>query len=125
MSDPLCGGLSDPIFNARRNNTFISFRRDHVSDGQGGWIIVYVQYLSFLGRIRPASSSEKETARQEQRAISHVLYVTHGTDVARMDLVIGGGICVDIQGVREPSQAGHHLEIDCLETQRETTEIGT
>jgi len=112
-------------FTSLLNNTFVSFRRDRVPDGQGGWSILYIQNLIFDGRIRPATSAEKETARQEQRAISHVLYVVHGTDVARGDLVSGGGITVDIQGVREPSQAGHHLEIDCMETQREVTEVGS
>jgi len=117
--------MSDAIFESLLNNTFVSFRRDRVSDGQGGWSIVYIHNITFKGRIRPASSAEKETAQQEQRAISHVLYVVGGTDVARGDLVIGGGIAVDIQGVRDPSQAGHHLEVDCMETQRETTEVGS
>ena len=117
--------MSDAIFESLLNNTFVSFRRDRVSDGQGGWSIVYVQNITFNGRIRPASSAEKETAQQEQRAISHVLYVVAGTDLARGDLVIGAGLAVDVQGVREPSQADHHLEIDCMETQRETTEVGS
>jgi len=126
--------MSDAIFTALishdtiltgRTHDFVSFRRDRVSDGQGGWTIVYVQYLSFNGRLRPASSAEKETAQQEQRAISHVLYTEHHIDLARGDLVIGGGISVDILGVREPSLAAHHLEIDCMETQRETTEVGS
>jgi len=117
--------MTDVIFESLLNNTFISFRRDRISDGQGGWSIIYVENITFDGRIRPASSAEKETARQEQRAISHVLYVVDGTDIARGDLVIGGGITVDIQGVREPSQASHHLEIDCMETQREATEVGS
>jgi SPP1 family predicted phage head-tail adaptor len=118
--------VSDAIFDSLLNNSFVSYRRDRVDDGQGGWRIVYVQHLTFAGRIRPASSAEREVAQQDQRAISHVLYTTHGTDVARGDWVLGGGISVDIEGVREPSQAAHHLEIDCLEIQREeTTEVGT
>jgi SPP1 family predicted phage head-tail adaptor len=117
--------MTDAIFDSLLNNTFVSFRRDRVSDGQGGWMIIYVQNITFLGRIRPASSAEKETAKREERAISHVLYVVHGEDIARGDLVIGGGIGVDIQGVREPSQAAHHLEIDALETQSESCEVGS
>lgn len=117
--------MSDAIFGSLLNNSFVSYRRDRTDDGQGGWRIAYVAYLTFVGRIRPASSAEKQVAQQEQRAISHVLYIVDGIDVARGDWVIGGGISVDIQGVREPSQAGHHLEIDCLEIQRETTEIGS
>jgi SPP1 family predicted phage head-tail adaptor len=117
--------MSDAIFDSLLNNTFVSFRRDRIPDGQGGWPIAYVQNITFLGRMRPASSAEKETAKREERAISHVLYVVHGEDIERGDWVIGGGIAVDVQGVREPSQAAHHLEIDCMETQREATEVGS
>lgn len=107
-------------FESLLNHTFTIMRRERTSDGQGGWTITYVEIGSAEGRIRPASSGEREVAAQEQRQISHVLYVAAGgTDIARGDLVIGGQLTVDVQGIREPSQAGHHLEIDCLETQRE------
>ena len=111
--------MSDAIFESLLNHTFAIYRRERTSDGQGGWSITYVANGSAEGRMRPASSAEREVAAEEQRAISHVLYVVHGADIVRGDLVIGGGITVDIQGVREPSQAEHHLEIDCMETQRE------
>ena len=112
-------------FTSLMNNTFYSFRRERTADGQGGWAITYAPHLTFLGRIRPATSAEKETAQQEGRAISHVLYVVYGTDIERGDMVIGGRLTVDVLGVREPSQAAHHLEIDCIETQRESTEVGS
>ena len=111
--------MSDAIFESQLNHTFTIMRRERTSDGQGGWPILYGDSWSAEGRMRPASSAEREVAAAEQRQISHVLYVVAGTDIARGDLVIGGGIMVDIQGVREPSQAEHHLEIDCMETQRE------
>jgi SPP1 family predicted phage head-tail adaptor len=107
------------VFESLLNHTFTIMRRGRTSDGQGGWTITYADIGNAEGRIRPASSAEREVAAAEQRQISHVLYVVDGTDIARGDLVIGGGITVDVQGVREPSQAGHHLEIDCMETQRE------
>ena len=114
------------VFESLLNHTFTILRRERTSDGQGGWAITYTLLGSAEGRMRPASSTEREVAAAEQRQISHVLYVAAGgTDIARGDLVTGGGITVDIQGVREPSQAGHHLEIDCLEVQREITEIGS
>jgi len=107
------------VFESLLNHTFTIWRRERTSDGQGGWAITYALLGSAEGRMRPASSAEREVAAAEQRQISHVLYVVDGTDIARGDLVVGGGLTVDIQGVREPSQAGHHLEIDCLEMQRE------
>lgn len=111
----------DAIFESLLNHTFTIMRRERTSDGQGGWAITYALIGSARGRMRPASSAEREVAAAEQRQISHVLYVVHGEDIARGDLVIGGGVTVDVLGVREPSQAGHHLEIDCMETQREVT----
>ena len=113
--------MTDAVFGSLLNNNFILSRRDRLPDGQGGWAIVWAPNGSTLGRIRPASSAEREAARQEQRAITHVLYMVHGTDILRGDRVECGDLTVDVQGIREPSKAGHHLEIDCLEVQHEAT----
>lgn len=102
------------------NNGFTITRMDRVSDGQGGWGQVPVTVGTVNGRMRPASASEREVAAQEQRQISHVLYVIAGTDIARGDLVTGAGLTVLVQGVREPSLAEHHLEVDCLEIQKDS-----
>jgi hypothetical protein len=48
--------------------------------------------------------------------------VLPATDIARGDLVTCDGLAVDVQGVRDPSFAGHHLEVDCVETQRDLTQ---
>ncbi len=111
------------IFQSLLNNVFILSRRDRLPDGQGGWVIVYAANGSVRGRIRPATSAEREVAKMEQRAITHVLYVVHGTDIQRGDRVECGDLTVDVQGVREPSKDGHHLEIDCLEVQHEATVV--
>jgi SPP1 family predicted phage head-tail adaptor len=113
------------VFESLLNNTFTISRRDRLADGQGGWAIVWVANGSAVGRIRPASSEEREVAKMEERAISHVLYVVHGTDIVRGDRVECGDLTVDVQGIREPSKAGHHLEIDCMEVQHEITEVGS
>jgi SPP1 family predicted phage head-tail adaptor len=73
------------------------------------------------GRIRPASSSEREVAQQEERLLTHVLYVAAGSDIARGDRVSVGNLTVEVLGVREPSKAGEHLEIDCEEQQPEVS----
>ena len=61
------------VFESLLNNTFTISRRDRISDGQGGWAIVYAAIDSVQGRIRPASSEEREVAKMEQRSISLVL----------------------------------------------------
>jgi SPP1 family predicted phage head-tail adaptor len=109
------------------NRTATIWRRDRTPDGQGGFPIGYVQVAAVRGRMRPASSGEQEIAAAQGRQITHVLYVLHGTDVARGDQVDIDGMTVEVQGVREPSRAGYHLEVDCRERQPEmsTVESGT
>ena len=113
------------VFESLLNNTFTVSRRIRISDGQGGWTVAWSAIGTVKGRIRPASSAEREIAAQEGRDISHVLYLVAGADVERGDLVECGALDVEVQGVREPSLAAHHLEVDCLERQAESTEAGS
>jgi len=110
------------VFASLLNNTFTVSRRARTSDGQGGHAIAYVEIGTVAGRIRPATSSEQEVADSEEQQISHVLYVDAGSDIARGDLVECGDLAVEVLGIREPSLAGKHLEIDCQERQNESTE---
>jgi len=110
------------VFTSLLNNTFTVSRRVRTDDGQGGWEITYLEMGTMEGRIRPATSQEREVADAEEQQISHVLYVVHGEDVLRGDLVVCDDLEVEVLGVREPSKAGEHLEIDCRERQPETTE---
>ena len=110
------------VFESLLNNTFTIERRDRVWDGQGGWAIVYGEIGTVDGRIRPATTVEREVAATEERHITHVLYVVVGEDIARGDQVTCGELVVEIMGIREPSLAGRHLEIDCLERQHELVE---
>jgi head-tail adaptor len=118
--------MSEAVFATLLNHTMTVYRRDRTSDGQGGWAISYAMLGTVKGRIRPASSAERETAALEEREISHVLYVKAVEDIERGDQVElavgdGGPLVVDVMGIRQPSRAGHHLEIDCLQRVGETT----
>lgn len=107
------------VFESLLNNTFIVERRARVDDGQGGWTITYIASGTVEGRIRPATANERLVADAEQQQITHVLYVLAGEDIARGDRVTCGELTVEVLGVREPSKAGHHYEVDCLERQKE------
>jgi head-tail adaptor len=109
------------VFTGLLNNIFTVERRVRTPDAQGGWVIGYISITPIQGRLRPASSTEIVAAQQEQRTISHVFYCEAGEDIARGDRITGDDITVDIMAIREPSRADHHLEIDCLETQIETS----
>lgn len=107
------------------NHTFSAYRPERTSDGQGGWLQALGEPWEVRGRMRPASGTERTVAAQEQRQISHVLYTESDSGLRRGDVLIGAGIEVEVQAVREPSLAGHHLEIDCLEVQRAPAEEGS
>lgn len=110
------------IFESLLISTFTVERRDRTWDGQGGWAISYEAIGTVEGRIRPASSSEREIAATEERQITHVLYTLTDEDITRGDRLTCGDLVVEVMGIREPSLMGHHWEIDGLETQYEETD---
>lgn len=103
------------VFASMLISDFTISRRRRTPNGQGGWQIDYVDIGTVRGRIRPATSREREEAARRQRDITHVLYVFTAEDIVRGDRVSLAGFVVNVEGIREPSKAGHHLEIDCLE----------
>lgn len=102
------------------NNSFVVTRITRTSDGAGGWTVSYTPVGTYDGRIRPATGQEREVAARMERHISHVLYMEI-EDIERGDMVTCGDLTVEVMGNREPSRAGHHLEIDCLERQKEVS----
>lgn len=117
------------VFESLLNNNFTRFRRRRTPDGQGGWLVDYPPEMAagVWGRIRPASSAERETAMREERALSHVFYCGVAADVRRGDRLVGTSpgsdyvLTVEVDALREPSLAGEHLEFDCNERQPEVS----
>lgn len=109
------------LFFAGLNNLFTVERRERTTDGAGGFTLSWVTTAFVRGRIRPASSREREVAASEEREISHVLYVLSGSDIVRGDRVTCNNLTVEVMGIREPSLADQHWEIDCMERQQEVT----
>jgi SPP1 family predicted phage head-tail adaptor len=107
------------VFQSLMNNSVTLVRQRRTPDGQGGFAIDYVAQPTVRGRLRPASSGEREVAIKEERQISHVLYVPATTDIRRGDIASVDGLQVDVEAIREPSRANEHYECDCLERQVE------
>jgi len=107
------------VFESLLNHDFIHTGRRRTPDGQGGWPIDEIELEPVRGRIRPVSSSEREVAMLEERVITHVFYCLASEDIVRGDHLSYGGLIVEVEGIREPSKAGEHLEIDCRERQPE------
>lgn len=110
------------VFQSLMNNDVDIRRIRRTSNGQGGWAVDFVSVETARGRIRPASSAEREAAMLQERQISHVLYVEFGTNIVRGDQAQVLDLVVVVDAIREPSQAGEHLEIDCMERQFEESE---
>lgn len=107
-------------FRSLLNNIVTVSRPQRTSDGKGGWNTAYSVVGSYRCRLRPRSSGEREVAQQEQRHLSHILYVEVNADIRRNDRATVDNLTVKVEGIREPSMAGEHLEIDCREVQLET-----
>jgi SPP1 family predicted phage head-tail adaptor len=108
------------------NHDFSICRPARTADGQGGWPMSDEAIGTVRGRLRPATAAERTVADQEQARVTHVLYCAATADIQLGDLVLGAGVTVEVIAVREPSRAGHHLEIDCVEVQKEPdAEVGS
>lgn len=101
------------------NKSFVLSRKARVSDGQGGFTHTWPSVSSVAGRMRPASATERTLAMQRLAEIDHVFYCDADEDVQRGDRISGSGRVWEVIAIREPSHAGHHLEIECLERQKE------
>jgi len=101
-------------------STFTHTRMSGTADGQGGWTQAAspVGTGNIQGRMRPATATERVMAVQRQAEISHVFYCNADEDVLREDVLTGEGRTWTVEAIREPSHAGHHLEIECLEIQK-------
>ena len=106
-------------FETLLNNTFTVSVKARASNGQGGWVVTWEEAGSVEGRMRPASATERLNAAQRQAMLSHVLYVDADEAIQRGNRVSDGERTWDVIAIREPSLAGHHLEIECQEIQLE------
>jgi len=123
------------VFESMLNFDFYAVRKRQTPDGVGGWDISYYELDSILGRLRPASTRERESAQQEQRVITHVFYCLGDVDIGRGDVISKGVISIDghklsspeimvkVEGNRNPSTADEHFEIDCFQIQNDLIDI--
>lgn len=118
------------VFNSLLNNSFTAWQPQRADDGQGGWLLSYSNVGTVQGRLRPRGGSELNVADQDERRVPHVLYVkasdTVGSQIGRDFLITPAAdatLIFQVQGVREPSLAGEHLEIDCYQRQLAANEV--
>lgn len=113
------------VIDSMLTDTFTIYRRSRVANGEGGWLVTWVEMGTVWGHLQPVGGAERQVASQESREITHVLFTragVTGVTLARGDRATGVGVTVDVLGVREPSYAGHHWENDCRLVQAEVDE---
>lgn len=112
-------GMADQAFLSLLNNEFDLYELANTHDGQGGFVKSHVFFGVVRGRIRPNSPSNSLFGQQLQQKVTHTLYLASPSSIERGWAVGWGGMMFKVLAVRQPSLAGHHLEIDLEMFQRE------
>jgi head-tail adaptor len=85
------------------------------TDSVGGHVDDYTQVTkTFRGQLSRAPSGESLSSGKTTAYASHILYCAH-MDITERDRVIFGDRTFLVTGVKNPSNADEHLEIDLLE----------
>lgn len=64
------------------------------------------------GRMRPANVNERFIASVAALTIDYVFYCAPGPDIRRGDRLVLGDVVMEVTAVKDPSLAGHHLEVE-------------
>ena len=89
------------------------FRKNRISDGQGGFIEGLDERSSEFGKCRPAAGGERERGAQLQQIVTHVAYLQGNSAVTHGDRLEFGDLILIVQAVRNPANASGHFEVDC------------
>ena len=95
-------------------------RNEAVADGAGGmpenWV---VKYVDAPAHIRTPNVNERDQWAGRPTTATHVMYVTDATlDIRENDQVKWNGRTLNIVGVDNPHQLGHHLRIELWEVKQ-------
>lgn len=96
------------------NQTLTIQNRSEVDDGMGGITFTWADLGSFKGRISPISAQERLMQDKTGMTTTHRIYCDPMT-VSPKDRIRWGSYYFEIIGIRNPSEAYHHLEIDVRE----------
>ena len=103
-----------PISSGLLNQTLTLQTLTETSDDQGGVTSTWTDAGSFRGRISPLSSQERLMQDKTLNTTTHRVYCDP-IDIMPNDRIKWGDYYFEITGIRNPSEAYHHLEIDVRE----------
>ncbi len=84
------------------------------SDGMGGFSYAWSDLGSFRGRISPLSAQERLIQDKNTMATTHRVFCDPMT-VTSENRIKWGSFYFEIEGIRNPSELYHHLEMDVRE----------
>ena len=96
------------------NNTLTLQTLTLVADGAGGHTETWTNVGTFKASISPISSSERLMQDKTTSMLTHRVYCDN-MDIIENDRIKWGDIVFEIMGIRNPSEAYCHLEIDVKE----------
>lgn len=91
-------------------------RQQKVADALGGWTEQLVTVGIFWAAIAPVSAERRLRYMQLQARVTHSVFIRGKADVRAGDVVNFGTRKLRVQGVINPAETGHHLELVCEET---------
>ena len=95
------------------NSTATIGRPSTSADSQGGHTKSYPAVKTGVRcRIRPLSLAERNIGHREEVNATHRVYMLPDEDVLRGDRLTIGSVDYDVMFIQDPSERGHHQEID-------------
>jgi head-tail adaptor len=105
-----------PIPRRLLNSTATIGRASTSDDSQGGYPRTYPAVSTDVAcRIRPLSTPERTVGAREEVQATHRIYFLPDEDVRRDDQITIASINYMVIFPRQPSEQGHHQEVDVKE----------
>lgn len=106
--------MAIPEFKKLLNHDWTIKRKSQTPDGIGGRDLTRTILATVRGRLTPkGKGQQREIALNRDIFVTHTLFVDHGTDIQKEDIVESDdGKTVRVVAVNEPAQADHHLEVE-------------
>ena len=86
-------------------------RKEHNSDGQGGFTDTTTTVASVSCRLSVVSASRRDLGNQVQSTAQYVVFMGTGTSVKIRDIITISSTAYEVMGIRLPSR-GNHQELD-------------
>lgn len=94
----------------------ISVQREKLApDGKGGFNKTWEPVADYFARIVPASANTRVQYSKLGVSISHTVFALPSADIREGDRIHYGSRVFKVNGVTNPHEMNHHLEISCEE----------